>query len=257
MTERTHTATTWGRAVSAAWRRSVQAIFETGDLLINAKKQLPHGAFQKMIQEDLPFGQDTAQRLMLIAKDTRLRKPAHGRLLPPSWRTLFELSRLPDATLVTALKDGTVNPEMTRSDVPRHIPVVSHLEQETAPRVVSFVSQHEPEAPPRFVSVEVKEETREMREAEASDSFQRTRDRLTLMALNRMVEVVADYATPDDVARLLALENRDTLIAKLDSVRQFLALVEEAARIQSDVVSEVPPEMPTPGPVAPFKKSLH
>jgi hypothetical protein len=34
---------------------------------------------------------------MKIARDQRLSDVAHGPLLPPSWRTLYELTKLDDA----------------------------------------------------------------------------------------------------------------------------------------------------------------
>src|SRR5688572_26665444 len=69
-----------------------------------------------MIRSDLPFGARTAQRLMAIARDDRLAKATHVSL-PASWGTLYELSRLDDATLAIALKSGSINPEMKPKDV--------------------------------------------------------------------------------------------------------------------------------------------
>jgi hypothetical protein len=60
---------------------------------IDARKELAHGEFLAMIKNDLPFGEDTAERLIKIAHDPRLSNSAHGRILPPSWRTLFTVSR--------------------------------------------------------------------------------------------------------------------------------------------------------------------
>jgi hypothetical protein len=49
-----------------------------------------------MIEVDLPFKASIAQRLMKIAADERLVDAAHGPHLPPHWRTLYELTKLPD-----------------------------------------------------------------------------------------------------------------------------------------------------------------
>ena len=62
----------WAAEIRAAHRQSVRAILKLGRLLIAAKRGLPHGAFQKMVEQDLPFGLRTAQMLMAIAKDRRL-----------------------------------------------------------------------------------------------------------------------------------------------------------------------------------------
>jgi hypothetical protein len=107
----------WAGKIRAAWQKSVAAIFEVGDLLSAAKAALPHGRFEKMVQRGLPFGERTAQCLMALAKDARLRKAHHGALLPPSWRTLYELSRLSDENFSAALADGLITPEMRRSDI--------------------------------------------------------------------------------------------------------------------------------------------
>jgi hypothetical protein len=47
---------------------------------------------------------------MEIARHPILSKRTHGSDLPASWRTLYELSKLPDATLTKALKEGTMHP---------------------------------------------------------------------------------------------------------------------------------------------------
>jgi hypothetical protein len=74
--------------ITATWQNAVQNIVEAGRLLIEAKGKVEHGDWLKLVEE-LPFGERRAQRLMEIA-----RHPTHGSFLPPSWRTLYELSRL-------------------------------------------------------------------------------------------------------------------------------------------------------------------
>jgi len=39
--------------------------------------------------------------------------------LPPSWTTLYELTKLDDDTLERKLRDGTIHPGMRRKDVAR------------------------------------------------------------------------------------------------------------------------------------------
>jgi N6-adenosine-specific RNA methylase IME4 len=107
----------WIACITTSWRRSTEAIIETGRLLADAKATLPHGAFGRMIASELPFDARTAQMLMAIAADPRLQNPHHGSLLPPSWRTLYELTRLDDATLDARIADGTIRPNMERRDI--------------------------------------------------------------------------------------------------------------------------------------------
>jgi hypothetical protein len=111
--------TQWAARISAAWQQSVTSIIETGRLLTEAKAALDHGEWLPMMESDLPFQRNTAQRLMKIAADSRLANRAHVPLLPPSWGTLYELTKLDDDTFDQKLRDGSINPEMQRKDVAR------------------------------------------------------------------------------------------------------------------------------------------
>jgi hypothetical protein len=113
--------TQWAARISAAWQQSVTSIIETGRLLTEAKAALDHGEWLPMVETDLPFQRNTAQRLMKIAADSRLANRAHVPLLPPSWGTLYELTKLDDDTFDQKLRDGTINPEMQRKDVKRKL----------------------------------------------------------------------------------------------------------------------------------------
>jgi N6-adenosine-specific RNA methylase IME4 len=95
----------------------VAGIFDVGRLLIQAKIALAHGEWQAMCDTRLPFGPRTAQRLMAIANDERLLHPTRGSLLPPHWRTLYDLTTLDDDVLRKAFDDGVIRPDMERSDI--------------------------------------------------------------------------------------------------------------------------------------------
>jgi hypothetical protein len=86
-------------------------------MLIEAKAELPHGEFATMVQRKLNFDPSTARRLMIIAEHPAISNRAHGHALPSSWRTLYELTKLPADELKTALAEGTVNPKTQRKDV--------------------------------------------------------------------------------------------------------------------------------------------
>lgn len=104
----------WAERINGSWRRSRDAVFETGRQLIEAKAALPHGEFQMMVESDLDFAPSTARRLMAIASDERLSKRAHVNVLPTSWGTLYELTKLDNATLERLIDDGTIRPDMPR-----------------------------------------------------------------------------------------------------------------------------------------------
>jgi hypothetical protein len=103
--------------ISAAWGKMVESIIATGHALIDAKADLEHDEFTAMVEKKLPFGPNTAQRLMKIANNKQLANPGHAQLLPPSWMTLVELTKLPDDVLAAALGDGTITAKMERKDV--------------------------------------------------------------------------------------------------------------------------------------------
>jgi hypothetical protein len=111
----------WRGRICRVWQMCVENIIETGRLLIAAKQELEHGQFESMLRGNLPFGPDTAQRLMVIARHPILSNAAHARLLPPSWMTLYELTKLDDklgdGALQKKIKDGSITPRLERKDV--------------------------------------------------------------------------------------------------------------------------------------------
>ena len=108
----------WRERITERWQESVQAIIDVGRLLLAAKAALEHGQFQTLFEgEDrLPFGWNTANKLMAIARDRRLINSEHVQNLPNSWGTLYELTKLDNATFAKALEDGTIHAEMERRE---------------------------------------------------------------------------------------------------------------------------------------------
>jgi hypothetical protein len=123
VTERTQ----WAARISAAWQKSVESIIDTGHLLLAAKAdpKMQHGEWGTMVESDLPFNRHTAHKLMQIAGDKRLTNVSQGKHLPPSWTTLYELTKLDDATFNQKLRDGSINPDMQRKDVARENRILS------------------------------------------------------------------------------------------------------------------------------------
>src|SRR6516162_7992284 len=111
----------WAKRISDGWeetaKQAIDAWRTAGDDLIAAKAQLEHGEFLGMIETDLPFGKRTAQMLMKIARDPRLKNQPVGSLLPPSWRTLYELTRLEDTEFEQLIADGVMRPDMSRQEI--------------------------------------------------------------------------------------------------------------------------------------------
>src|SRR5260370_142716 len=64
-----------------------------------------NGAFEMLIADEFPITPITARRFMVVAEDDRIR--AHVHILPPSWGTLYELTKLDDDEFAAAIIDGT------------------------------------------------------------------------------------------------------------------------------------------------------
>lgn len=128
----------WPSQIRDAWNKTREGIIRVGQLLIDAKEALPHGEFGAMIDKELPFGSHTAQRLMSIARDTRLANPAHGAVLPNSWRTLYDLTKLDDDTLNNAIEQGLIRPDMERKDVKKLTQLTGPTEEQEHPEMKQF-----------------------------------------------------------------------------------------------------------------------
>lgn len=109
-------ARVWAARITECWRSSVEGIIRTGCLLLEAKAVLVHGEFGAMCSRELPFSESTAQRLMAIARDPRISNPAHVQLLPASWGTLYELTKLTDEEFESAVAQHVISPDMLRAD---------------------------------------------------------------------------------------------------------------------------------------------
>jgi hypothetical protein len=107
----------YATAVSLHWGRAVDAIVETGRVLLEAKDALRHGAFQAMVRTKLPFNDATARKLMAIARHHVISNRSHVSALPPSWGTLYALTKVPDGKLLAGIRDGTINPKLERKHV--------------------------------------------------------------------------------------------------------------------------------------------
>ena len=103
-----------------------------------AKRALDHGLFLKMIEVELPFSADTAQRLMRIARHPILAKTATSRHLPPSWTTLYELSQLSEELALAKIESGEIHPGLNGSQAKAlvrgslHGPALASLRQDIA-----------------------------------------------------------------------------------------------------------------------------
>jgi len=120
--EKNQQAEYWARKINADWRKSVETVVGVGKTLIEAKSKCKHGEFLRMfkgnddsVDDPVPFGEKTAERLMSVASHKVLSNGAHAHHLPQSWMTLYELTHLDDEQIIAGIKAGEINPETTRA----------------------------------------------------------------------------------------------------------------------------------------------
>jgi hypothetical protein len=88
-----------GAAVAAS--RLAQALVESGE----------------RVTRGLNISERRAQMLMKVAANKVLANPNHGSHLPPSWRTLYELTKLPLEVLEEKIANGAITPDFERKEV--------------------------------------------------------------------------------------------------------------------------------------------
>jgi hypothetical protein len=104
----------WEALIQVAWQKETGRILEVAKLLLQAREQLLPAVFKAL---RLPFKARMAQMLAKIAANPVLADPANHGSLPPCWRTLYELTKIPGDELRSAIETGVVHPGMQRKDV--------------------------------------------------------------------------------------------------------------------------------------------
>ena len=123
----------YAEMITTTYTNTVDNILAIGRTLIEAKQQIPHGEFIPMIEEDLPFGRSTADKLMSIARNRILSNAEHVPHLPASWGTLNELAKLPEPLLEEKIDTGEINADTTRADVNQFIREYNRRDQVDPP----------------------------------------------------------------------------------------------------------------------------
>lgn len=107
----------WQNFISESRYNEVGSVIETGRRLILAKDKADRGKWLKIFEgKNRPCSEDTAQRYMAVARHPVLANTAHWAVLPSSWRTLYELTSIPEQDLLVLIQDGKVHSELTRSE---------------------------------------------------------------------------------------------------------------------------------------------
>lgn len=107
----------WSGRILDAWRKSVQSVLDVGKLLIDAKGDLKHGEFERMVEESLPFGNSDARRLMIVARHPQFSNRAHTHDLPSSWMTLYELTKLTNGQWEQAVEEKLIRADVQQKEI--------------------------------------------------------------------------------------------------------------------------------------------
>lgn len=109
------TAEFWEARIRPHLAGAVASIVEAGREFAEAKTSVVHGEFGRLA-ELLGMTPRTVQMFMAVAGHAGLSNAKHVSLLPPSWGTLYQLSRLEPPALEAAIEAGEVRPDMERKD---------------------------------------------------------------------------------------------------------------------------------------------
>jgi len=98
----------WADRIKASINKSLLATLETGELLIQAKGELPHGSWLSMLKEALVHPR-VAQMYMKAARNPRFVDASADSYLPATPGTLDLISRLSDKHYAAMVKDGSIH----------------------------------------------------------------------------------------------------------------------------------------------------
>lgn len=132
----------YAEEIARLWAEAQDRFLKIGRYLVRAKERLPHGSYEAMLAEELPFGRHVAWQLRTVALAVD-----GGRLeeecLPQSYATAFKLATLDDDMLEAAKRENVVRPTVTRAEVTKFVKRISEARRGTPPsREFLFVERN-------------------------------------------------------------------------------------------------------------------
>lgn len=104
------------REITRLWGEANDKFLAIGRYLIIAKEKLPHGEYQPMIDNDLPFSPMTARQIVTATNAIDSGMLPRDRL-PPSYTTVYLLTTLSDEERAAADTAGLIRPDVRRKDI--------------------------------------------------------------------------------------------------------------------------------------------
>jgi hypothetical protein len=102
--------------IARLWAEAQDRFLKIGRYLVRAKERLPHGSYEAMLADELPFGRHVAWQLRTVALAVDRGRLEEERL-PQSYATAFKLATLDDDMLEAAKREDVVRPTVTRAEV--------------------------------------------------------------------------------------------------------------------------------------------
>jgi hypothetical protein len=128
--------------INKSWRKTTDSVLETAKLCAETSKKLNDGEMHKL-KGQLEFQASTFSKLVKIGSNALLQKDPVKTLLPPSYSIVYEVAKLKEADLQVAIKDGVINPGMSRSDLSAWLgkqhPNTSKADDQRRPKIIATV----------------------------------------------------------------------------------------------------------------------
>lgn len=106
----------FAREIGMLWQDVREKFLRIGRLLARAKLILPHGEFDRMVTDELPFNPSIAYQLRAVAEAVD-----RGRItldeLPKAYSVAYQLTTLDDSGLDQAREAGLVRPDLRRVEI--------------------------------------------------------------------------------------------------------------------------------------------
>jgi len=108
-------------SITSAWNKAAMSIIEVGRQLNEAKENLSNIKFRQLkreLEDQRIMSNSTITKLRMIANNVVLTKEENQKYLPPSYETLYLLSRVEENELSEAFDNQLISTETQRNNIP-------------------------------------------------------------------------------------------------------------------------------------------
>ena len=111
------TADDYLREINNLWRQTKARFLLIGKYLLAAKAQLPHGEYEKQIEQFLPFSPPVARQIRAVAAAVYLEHRLAEEETPSSYSVAYQVTTLSDEQLTQAREEKLIGENLKRSDI--------------------------------------------------------------------------------------------------------------------------------------------